>query len=269
MKYVGGKHKIGKKIANILQLISPIETTTLYLEPFCGSLGVFKLMTDYKKCYASDFHPDLIALWRGIQNKTLEMPSRISKSTWLQLKNTKSPNAMKGLVGFGCSFGGVFFSGYSQEYAGSSNRNFYNETKRSLTKIAPIIQKKNVTFFCKSYDKWKPKNSLVYCDPPYKNKKGYKVKKRDDEFDHNKFWEIMRKWSKHNYVVISEEKAPKDFKKIWCQAKHRTLNKQKKHKKECLFVHESLFTKVKTLIKENKKKQSKTTTKKSKKKSKK
>ena len=89
------------------------------------------------------------------------------------IENTKSPNAMKGLVGFGCSFGGVFFSGYSQEYAGSSGRNFYNETKRSIKKIEPIIQK-NVKFYHKSYDKWNPKNMLIYCDPPYKNKKDTK-----------------------------------------------------------------------------------------------
>ena len=257
MKYIGGKHKIGKTIANILQLICPIETKKTYLEPFCGSLGVFKLMTDYKKCYASDFHPDLIALWKSIQNKTLKIPSRISKTKWLQLKNTKSPNAMKGLVGFGCSFGGVFFSGYSQEYAGSSGRNFYNETKRSIKKIEPIIQKKNVKFYHKSYDKWNPKNMLIYCDPPYKNKKGYKVHTKDEEFDHDKFWDTMRKWSKQNLVVISEETSPKDFKKIWSQKKHRTLNKQKNHKKECLFVHESLLSKIKKLMKENKKKNKK------------
>ena len=81
----------------------------------------------------------------------------------------------------------MFFSGYSQEYAGSSGRNFYNETKRSIKKIEPIIQKKNVKFYHKSYDKWNPKNMLIYCDPPYKNKKGYKVHNKDDEFDHDKF----------------------------------------------------------------------------------
>ena len=62
----------------------------------------------------------------------------------------------------------------------------------------------------------------------------------------------MRKWSKHNLVVISEETSPKDFKKIWSQKKHRTLNKQKNHK-ECLFVHESLLSKIKKLMKKIKK----------------
>ena len=33
----------------------------------------------------------------------------------------------------------------------------------------------------------------------------------------------MRKWSKHNLVVISEETSPKDFKKIWSQKKNIEL----------------------------------------------
>ena len=202
MKYVGGKHKIGKKISELLKLVC-LPEDTIYLEPFCGSLGVFKYMTDYKKCYASDIHPDLILLWKKVRNKKLNMPLKNSKIFCNKLSVTKSPNALKALVGFGCSFGGEFFSGYSQKYAGSSGRNFYNEVKNSIRRIAPYIQQKHINFYCKSYNKWKPKNMLIYCDPPYKNTTGYKINKK--EFNHDIFWNIIREWSKNNFVFVSEK----------------------------------------------------------------
>ena len=40
MKYVGGKNKIGKYIANVIKEMVPPTMTSTYLEPFCGSLGV-------------------------------------------------------------------------------------------------------------------------------------------------------------------------------------------------------------------------------------
>ena len=49
MKYLGGKHKIGKEIANFMINKCPPENYKTYLEPFCGSLGVFKNMTN--RCY--------------------------------------------------------------------------------------------------------------------------------------------------------------------------------------------------------------------------
>ena len=74
MKYLGGKHGIGKLIAEYITQVCPYNTVDGYLEPFCGSLGVFKNMTDkqYKKYIASDMQPDLIELWKKIQNNNLE-----------------------------------------------------------------------------------------------------------------------------------------------------------------------------------------------------
>ena len=48
----------------------------------------------------------------------------------------------------------------------------------------------------------------------------------------------MRKWSKHNYVFISEENAPKDFKIIWKKEKWRTVSAKKRaFKTEKMFVY--------------------------------
>ena len=236
MKYLGGKHGVGKKLADFMTSECPPDQASGYLEPFCGSLGVFKHMTgkDYDKYIASDAHPDLIAMWKKIQQKKLRLPKKLSEDEYHRLKRAKSPNAMKAVAGFGLSYGGKYFAGYAQNAAGDSGRDFLNEFKNSLSKIGPSIQKPNVTFHNKTYDKFKPKNMLIYCDPPYMGTQGYST----GDFDHEKFWNKMREWSKDNCVFISEESAPKDFRVVWRQKKRRTLDHSRRfHRMEKLYAY--------------------------------
>ena len=81
MKYLGGKHGIGKHIAEFMTKECPPDNVDGYLEPFCGSLGVFKQMTDkgYNEYIASDYHPDLIAMWKQLKDNKLKLPSEISE----------------------------------------------------------------------------------------------------------------------------------------------------------------------------------------------
>ena len=68
-----------------------------------------------------------------------------------------------------------------------------------------------------------------------------------------KFWEIIRKWSQQNIVVISEETAPKDFKCIWKKNYSRgrgfKSNKGGKNVVEKLFIHISNYNKLYDKIK--------------------
>jgi len=230
MKYLGGKHGIGKSIANFISEKCPPNTVNGYLEPFCGSLGVFKNMTGlgYEKCIASDKQPDLIEMWKKIQTNSLYIPN-ISEKEYNKLKMAKSPNALKAVAGFGLSFGGKYFAGYAQKWSGS--RDFLTEFKNSIEKIKPTIQ--NSVFYNKSYDEFKPHNMLIYCDPPYKTTEGYST----GDFDHNLFWDTMRKWSRDNCVFISEESAPSDFKVVWKKRKRRTLDKTRFYKYEKIYCY--------------------------------
>ena len=67
MKYLGGKQRLGKYLQVKLHEIFEKNKLSGYMEPFCGSLGVMKHMTDLKtkKIMANDYHPDLIALWEA------------------------------------------------------------------------------------------------------------------------------------------------------------------------------------------------------------
>jgi len=239
MKYLGGKHKIGKKIAEFMISKYSSDKVNGYLEPFCGSLGVFKHMTNsgYKKCIASDIQPDLIEMWKQIQRNTLKIPNKITETEYNKLKisDIDKPNPIRAIAGFFLSYGGKYFAGYSQKWAGASGRNFLQEFKNGIEKIKPQIQKQEVIFENKSYNNFHPNNMLIYCDPPYKGTESYSSV---ENFDHNKFWDTMRKWSKNNFVFISEETAPNDFTSIWSKQKRRTLDKtNRSNKKEHLFIY--------------------------------
>ena len=255
MKYLGGKHRLGKEISLILKHICPISHKN-YLEPFCGALGVFRHMTDDFKCLGSDLQPDMIQLWKGVKHNTFKPPKLITPEFYNNVKNQKEPSALRGFVGFLCSWNGMFFAGLA-EYK-NTNRNPAQEASNDIDKIKPLLQKKTVKFMNCSYDKHKPKKHLIYCDPPYKDTIGYKG--TGTGFNHDKFWNTMRKWSKSNIVIISEETAPKDFKCMWKKkySRGRGFKKQKEGKDvdEKLFIHTSLYTKlydkIKTINKSNK-----------------
>ena len=268
MKYLGGKQRLGKKIAPILHTIwDDDEKLKGYIEPFCGSLGVFSNMTDIdtKKFIANDYHEDLILMWKEVQSNKFKYPTSISESEYLEAKELKSPNAYKSFVGFGMSFGGRFFAAYSQKYLGGKKEDFCKEMVNSLKRTAPKIEK--VKFTCKDYKKLNPKNMLVYCDPPYAYSK-YPIKyrrdtKKYDVLDNEEFWDIMRKWSKINTVIISEVTAPEDFVEIWNIERYRSAaqgtktrfnpnseTKSPTHTIEKLFIHKSKYDSIKNLFDE-------------------
>lgn len=266
MKYLGGKQRLGKHIAPILKdLITRYEELKnkklkAYVEPFCGSLGVLRNMTDVDmEILASDYHPDLIQMWIEVRDEKFKYPESVSEEQYLAAKELPSPNAMKSFVGFGMSFGGRFFGAYSQKYVNGKDEDFCKEMVNSLKRAAPLIKK--VEFVNKDYTELKPKNMFVYCDPPYAQTK-FPIKyrretKKYDVFDNEKFWETMREWSKKNMVVVSETTAPDDFVNIWEQERYRSAAQSKKtrfndnskvasktHNMEKLFVHKSIADKL-------------------------
>ena len=250
MKYLGGKQRLGLELSNVLKFLCP-ESYTNYLEPFCGALGVFRHMTDKYNCLATDIQPDIILLWQEIKNNKLIPPKNVTETYYKKVKNQPGPSALRGFVGFLCSWNGMFFAGLA--IFKGTKRNVTKEATNDIKKIKPLLQKKNVKFNHMSYDKHNPKNTLIYCDPPYKGTIGYTG--TSGSFDHDKFWNTIRKWSKNNMVIVSEETAPKDFKCIWKKKYSRGRGfKTKKNKgikkvkgkdvTEKIFVHETIFKKI-------------------------
>lgn len=69
------------------------------------------------------------------------------------------------------------------------------------------------------------KNAVIYCDPPYANTTKYK-----DDFNHDEYWNWVRKMSKNNIVLCSEYNAPDDFDCIWSKELTTTLDKNSRSK---------------------------------------
>lgn len=202
MYYLGGKFRIAKEISKFIQATNTTKRHETYIEPFVGGAWVLREVIracDFKNIYASDAHEDLILLFKAMQDGWCP-PSSITEEEYNKIRNSE-PSSLRGFAGFGCSWGGKFFGGYSRDNRG---RNYAMSARNSLLEKTKHFR--DVSFMCVDYKEINPKNSLIYCDPPYNNTTGYGIK-----FDHDIFWDTMRIWSELNTVIISEYAAPPDF----------------------------------------------------------
>ena len=214
MQYMGGKSRISKQIADILN--SVINKNKPFVSLFCGSCAIeSKVQADVK--ILNDKHPYLMAMWQALQNGWMP-PDVVTKEEYYRVKANMDENpALTGFVGFGCSFGGKWWGGYAKDKRGDD---YCGQAKRGLFKDFTGVR--YATFTCLDYhDVEIPDGAVVYCDPPYANTTGYTV----GQFDTDEFWNYMRQLSKRCDVYISEESAPDDFECIWSKEKVRTLEK--------------------------------------------
>lgn len=235
IRYYGGKGNHGRQIAAvIMKLLSKLNIESLgssqnathttdsgnssnsrnvvYIEPFCGALGVLRYMSAYvKKCYANDVCKDIAILFRQVKAGSFQNP-QIDKDKWTHYKTSNKPSAERAFAGFGCSFGGVWFNGYI------SNKENNDMTYSSLVRLTPKLQ--NTIFSDKSYDdllgNFNFKNDttyIIYMDPPYEGTCNLPW----GGFDSVSFWKIARKLSTRPnvHVLVSEISAPEDFKCVY------------------------------------------------------
>lgn len=210
--YQGGKKIYGKQIAEIINEEIEYTGKNTYLEPFMGMCGVAQhiIAKNIKLC---DFNPNIICFWEHILFKNWKTPSKISKKQFEYWKNYTGLHPTKTYVGFASSYGASWYTGFT-DIKQKAN-------KESVKKTLQNIQHKNITILKpRSYQKHKPKNYVIYCDPPYRNTLQYKINNKVDHFDHDLFWKTMVEWGKNNTVFISERSYPptkykKYFKLVW------------------------------------------------------
>lgn len=263
MQYLGGKSKISKEIASLINNVLTAlggglheipwwevthfntalecreydirererERERVFVSLFCGSCAIeSKVNADVK--ILNDKHPYLIAMWRALQDGWIP-PEEISKEQYKYIKEHKDEDmALSGFVGFGCSFGGKWFGGLAANKRGD---NYCCRANKGVLKDMGGLQ--NATFLCLDYkDVEIPQGAIVYADPPYDKTTGYSL----GDFDSNEFWDYARKLSETNIVLVSEENAPDDFVSIWHKEQKRMIDNVNKNiftKTENLFVH--------------------------------
>lgn len=182
----------------------------MYWEPFCGSCNVLSRIEAPLRV-ASDAHTDLILLWQAVQQGWLP-PERVSEEEYRAFRHMP-PSALRGFIGFGCSYSGKWFGGYARDKKGS---NYAAISRRSIIKQAPTFE--GVRFFNTTYQDVDTEKllrfgrTLVYCDPPYA---GSTSDYAEGRFDSEAFWDWVRALSPYAAVFVSEYNAPEDFVTVW------------------------------------------------------
>ncbi|HCU06694.1 MAG TPA: hypothetical protein DIC42_03820 [Holosporales bacterium] len=229
MKYTGSKARISKEITSVFNKIIKENNVINYIEPFVGGANVIENVVCENK-YGFDNNKYIIAFWNALL-KGYEPPEFITREEWYNVKNNFAnyPQEYVGLLGTCASYNGCWFTsygGYSSTKTGK-DRNYYYEAVINIKKQLPKL--KNVKFAVRDYRYLKIEkmsNCLIYCDPPYEQ--GKHRYKNSNEFNHEEYWEWIRKVSKSNIVVCSEYTAPSDFNVIFEKQLAKTHPSQEK-----------------------------------------
>lgn len=211
MHYLGGKFRTRDQIAAYLNLIR--KPGQGYWEPFVGAGWVLEKIRGMPN-WASDAHPYLIEMWKALQ-KGWQPPKRVSQKTYNAVKDHPDnyPPELVGFVGFGCSFSGKWFGGYARNERGQGDgpgeRPYSEQSRMGL--LVKIGHMEPVNFYQADFMAATPPalRLLIYCAPPYEGKTGYELV---PEFDHDAFWNRVRRLTIDGHtVVVSEYTAPDDF----------------------------------------------------------
>ena len=218
---MGSKARFAKNILKIILKERKIEQW--YVEPFSGGMNIIDKVGGRR--IANDIHTNLIEMWKALVLNNW-IPPYYTKEEYKHIKYNRknySPHVV-GWVGFNLSYCGKYFGGYT----GKAETNIgiikdyqiaaRNNIKKQIRKLKDVIFKNE-----KYYNLKIPANSVIYCDPPYKNTTGY-----SNKFNHDFFWNWCRTLSKMGHEVwISEYNAPKDFECIWSKEVTILLNSKR------------------------------------------
>lgn len=226
MRYLGGKSRIAKEIVKVMS--AEREEGMAWVEPFMGSGKVISLVSGRR--IGSDINHEMIALFKAIRGGW-KPPTDVSRELWYEVKSNqdKYSDHLKAFIGIGCSFGAVRWESYAKCNQGY---NYAQQSHNSLMKLRPLIEDIELCS-CDYKNLAIPKQSLIYCDPPYRNTAGYGFEFNHDEFDQ---WCRDRVKEGH-YVFVSEYTMPNDFQLAWSKEVKVTLN----HKINNMTKTEKLF----------------------------
>lgn len=200
MHYQGGKWVAAKWIES--HLVKLGADCTRYLEPFVGGASVAtRMVPHFGDAVLADVRPDLVLCWNALLDGW-EPPYHVSEEEYRALRHAP-PSALRGFVGYCCSFGGGWFNGYARD---AENRSYAASGARSCLRKTATMEP--ATWAVADYRSWRPGEGwMVYADPPYADTKGHRT-----SFEYAEFWDVMRAWRAAGaVVVVSEYKAPDDW----------------------------------------------------------
>jgi DNA adenine methylase len=233
MKYVGSKNRHARHILPLI--LSGRLEGQWYVEPFVGGFNCIDKVSGRR--IGSDSNKFLIALFRAVVAGWTP-PDSVDYNEYVAIRDNKNdfPAHLVGFVGFGCSYSGKWFGGYARgNDTKGVPRNYCSESKRNI--LSQVDSIKGVDIREGDYFTLEiPDNSIIYCDPPYKNTTS---PYSGDSIDYEEFWDWVRLQKLRGHrIYVSEYEAPEDFTKIWSREVNNTLNQDTGEKKGL----EGLFT---------------------------
>jgi len=224
MKYMGSKNRLTKYILPIM--LSDRKQNQWWVEPFVGGGNVIDKIDGNR--LGADINKYLIKALVDIRDNIDKLPKNKNEFTehmYNQLKREDCEYAYKGYAGFAFSYSGKWLGGWCRD--GENKRDYVKESYNNAIKQSPKLQ--GVKFVCSNYvDLNIPDNSIIYCDPPYKNTTSY-----SNKFDHGLFFEwCVQKAKEGHTVYVSEYTAPNDkFECLWEKEMFSSLTKNTGSKK--------------------------------------
>lgn len=240
MRYLGGKSKLSRQIVDTI--LSNTDRRKWVIEPFMGGGAMTEKLVDaFGLVCASDVSQDVVLMWQAVQSGW-EPPSFVSEFDYHEMRN-EPPSALRGFIGFGCSFGGKWFGGFARGGFNTDGtpRNHPAESARAVQRIGQRFDSPYVVISQMDYrdalnDHDEP--CVVYCDPPYASTQGYAG---TADFDSAEFWRTMDEWvNLGHHVFVSEYTAPDGWECIWEKSHRQSLVRGDQNR---FVTTEKLFTK--------------------------
>ena len=256
MIYMGSKSRIAKHIIPII--LSNRKKNQWWVEPFVGGGNMIDKVKGKRIGY--DINRYTIEALTDIRDNVYDLPKNNMQFTEIDYNKLKLNDEYKhkGYAGYTFSYGGKWLGGWRRDNKSITHpervlipdlrtqirdyvQDAYNNAYKQHCKLQNAILEQS------DYQSIKlPQNSLIYCDPPYKNTTKY-----SNNFDHKRFYRWCRiKAHQGHTIYISEYEMPKDFICVWQKDIHNNLAKQTGSKKRT----EKLFTYTKMARKGNKEK---------------
>lgn len=224
---MGGK---GKIVNDILPIMLENYNGNTFVDIFCGGCAVIENVPASYRRIANDKQKYLIAMWKSLTSGK-EFPKHIEKGFYDKARdcshgrNDDYEDDLVGWVGFMGSFNGRFFdggySGHNVLLKSGNTRDYITENINNT--IRQIPQLNTVEWYSGDYFNCPiPDESLIYCDPPYRNTKQYATSKN---FDYDKFYDWLREMKQKGHTIfISEYQMPDDFKCVWEKEMTNAMN---------------------------------------------
>jgi len=230
MQYMGGKAIIARQLVGAI--LQDTDQRAVWYEPFVGGGNVMeRAAPHFARSVGTDVHPDLIMMWEHVTAGRV-IPEFVSREDYQRLRNEPS-SWLRGLVGFGASFGGKWFGGYADTQPYKDERAGLSRVEgaiRVINRQAGVFRTHGVRFRCSPFGViTPPTGSVVYCDPPYAGTTAYRS---TGSLDYAVFYSTLRLWARDRSVYVSEYAVPDDVpvKVIWERDKRNILKKGDNHR---------------------------------------